>query len=707
TDLQLAAELGKTLLERNKELELALKQQQLTIDEQVQEIEYLSKQTTALKEVNDSRLRIYEQLEVSIQDLERANHRLVLENAAEKKHIKSLNGTIESLESKCEELQSTVDDLNLQIDILKRKSQRAAEQRYSTGSTRESITLRRVNSTSSSVPKPRKTAETVVQTDNSISGTTDEADNCSIDSVWENDGMEQQLLAQLSKMRAQCNRDERKIAELEEQLAVIIQQNQALENQVVQLSHKGDHNTMKSWHEELSAVEEVRQGQLCSRCLRNLDQPSSPGADEDDTTMMDTLNATTATSTGADDDQRDDFHTSFHMDVQAYPNTPTTTPVSKSNPYKQLVEKYEALVEEHRKPKPSCRSLQEEMQMSGEFTAVGGKDTDEESGHGDCQKQSRKTFSTPTDFSEVETTSSGFADETSNKQTQTECNSGGRVGNFLCTIADGDDCKFSIYDDASPIDSRFRERPEYRDLFKEIFKVLKKAAESKEEGEQLPLLTEEDTAKVAASLVAKARENVAGLQQHVAAVVNEQNEPIPEPHDSSNDSGAMVLPPAGQRSKEERALRPLVRQPLEYISVEVRKRSSSRRKNRLSTERSDSPVTHIIGRRRRREHSREQQRTGSSSAEQSPLAASMGVRLGQPGDEMAGAWNGNTLQFWSSQALRQNAPSPTPSQGSTAKYEFKPSSATHDLHKLRKLDLSYAEVSTLEKYKISEKSLIF
>ncbi|CAH2007822.1 unnamed protein product [Acanthoscelides obtectus] len=317
-DLQLAAELGKTLLERNKELELALKQQQLTIDEQVQEIEYLSKQTTALKEVNDSRLRIYEQLEVSIQDLERANHRLVLENAAEKKHIKSLNGTIESLESKCEELQSTVDDLNLQIDILKRKSQRAAEQRYSTGSTRESITLRRVNSTSSSVPKPRKTAETVVQTDNSISGTTDEADNCSIDSVWENDGMEQQLLAQLSKMRAQCNRDERKIAELEEQLAVIIQQNQALENQVVQLSHKGDHNTMKSWHEELSAVEEVRQGQLCSRCLRNLDQPSSPGADEDDTTMMDTLNATTATSTGADDDQRDDFHTSFHMDVQAY-----------------------------------------------------------------------------------------------------------------------------------------------------------------------------------------------------------------------------------------------------------------------------------------------------------------------------------------------------------------------------------------------------
>lgn len=39
TDLQLAAELGKTLLERNKELETALKQHQNVIEEQTQEIE--------------------------------------------------------------------------------------------------------------------------------------------------------------------------------------------------------------------------------------------------------------------------------------------------------------------------------------------------------------------------------------------------------------------------------------------------------------------------------------------------------------------------------------------------------------------------------------------------------------------------------------------------------------------------------------------
>lgn len=39
TDLQLAAELGKTLLERNKELEQVLKHHQNVIDDQTQEIE--------------------------------------------------------------------------------------------------------------------------------------------------------------------------------------------------------------------------------------------------------------------------------------------------------------------------------------------------------------------------------------------------------------------------------------------------------------------------------------------------------------------------------------------------------------------------------------------------------------------------------------------------------------------------------------------
>lgn len=48
----------------------------------------MKKQTAALREVNNTRLKVYEQLEVSVQDLERANHHLVIENTSDKKLIK-------------------------------------------------------------------------------------------------------------------------------------------------------------------------------------------------------------------------------------------------------------------------------------------------------------------------------------------------------------------------------------------------------------------------------------------------------------------------------------------------------------------------------------------------------------------------------------------------------------------------------------------
>jgi len=190
------------------------------------------------------------------------------------------------------------------------------------------------------------------------------------------------------------------------------------------------------------------------------------------------------------------------------------------NPYRVLVEKYEALLEmqrhpasarqHHVAPTSNCLSLQEELQLSGDFSSFNGKvDADAESDNegtepiipgkscmkeNKTQKKADKAFSaTPTDFSEAETLSSGFSDETSNKTTQTD----GHLppGSFLCSIADGDDCRFSIYDDASPIESRFRKTPEYRQLFREIFAVLKRAAEAKDEGEKLPLL--EDLTPVA------------------------------------------------------------------------------------------------------------------------------------------------------------------------------------------------------------------
>eukprot|EP00095_Tigriopus_kingsejongensis_P003555 maker-scaffold1080_size63862-snap-gene-0.13 protein:Tk03555 transcript:maker-scaffold1080_size63862-snap-gene-0.13-mRNA-1 annotation:"cerebellar degeneration-related protein 2-like isoform x2" len=111
TDLQLAAELGKTLLEKNKDLETSLKRQQIIIDDQAQEIEYLSKQQFAYREASDRQVKIYEQLEESISDLEKANKKLVEENNNDKQHIKSLMSTVDCLESRCEELQRQLDQI--------------------------------------------------------------------------------------------------------------------------------------------------------------------------------------------------------------------------------------------------------------------------------------------------------------------------------------------------------------------------------------------------------------------------------------------------------------------------------------------------------------------------------------------------------------------------------------------------------------------
>lgn len=66
-DLQLAAELGKTLLERNKELEGTIKHQQNIIDDQLQEIE-VTFNTVYLpfsEKSNEIVLRIYRNVALS------------------------------------------------------------------------------------------------------------------------------------------------------------------------------------------------------------------------------------------------------------------------------------------------------------------------------------------------------------------------------------------------------------------------------------------------------------------------------------------------------------------------------------------------------------------------------------------------------------------------------------------------------------------
>ncbi|XP_008842048.1 cerebellar degeneration-related protein 2 [Nannospalax galili] len=110
-DLQLAAELGKTLLDRNTELEESLQQMYTTNQEQLQEIEYLTKQVDLLRQMNEQHAKVYEQLDVTARELEETNQKLVADSKASQQKILSLTETIELLQTNIDHLQSQVEEL--------------------------------------------------------------------------------------------------------------------------------------------------------------------------------------------------------------------------------------------------------------------------------------------------------------------------------------------------------------------------------------------------------------------------------------------------------------------------------------------------------------------------------------------------------------------------------------------------------------------
>ncbi|XP_026847479.1 cerebellar degeneration-related protein 2-like isoform X2 [Drosophila persimilis] len=90
--------------------------------------EHLRKHINAMTEVNDSRLKVYEQLEVGIQDLERANQRLIIEKNSDKKQIKTISSNTEILESRCEELSQLLNESKQALSIERRKSDRLQQE---------------------------------------------------------------------------------------------------------------------------------------------------------------------------------------------------------------------------------------------------------------------------------------------------------------------------------------------------------------------------------------------------------------------------------------------------------------------------------------------------------------------------------------------------------------------------------------------------
>ncbi|XP_078126273.1 cerebellar degeneration-related protein 2 isoform X2 [Sander vitreus] len=130
-DLHLAAELGKTLLDRNHELEQALQQMYSTNQEQLQEIEYLTKQVDLLRQMNDQHAKVYEQLDGAARDLEQGNQRLVQDSRLAQQKIQSLTETIEGLQTYMEDLQTQVEELK--TAQAERNKRELAEQRRNLG----------------------------------------------------------------------------------------------------------------------------------------------------------------------------------------------------------------------------------------------------------------------------------------------------------------------------------------------------------------------------------------------------------------------------------------------------------------------------------------------------------------------------------------------------------------------------------------------
>ncbi|GAV08336.1 hypothetical protein RvY_18046 [Ramazzottius varieornatus] len=110
-DLQLAAELGKTLLQRNQELERDLSAYQDLAEDQALEIDFLNKQVQLLRDESGTRLAACEMLDGQLHELKRSEGNLTELRNLDYLRITRLQDTVEVLQSRSDELQAQVTEL--------------------------------------------------------------------------------------------------------------------------------------------------------------------------------------------------------------------------------------------------------------------------------------------------------------------------------------------------------------------------------------------------------------------------------------------------------------------------------------------------------------------------------------------------------------------------------------------------------------------
>lgn len=449
TDLQLAAELGKTLLERNQELEDTVRQQQVLIEEQAQELQHLSRQACSLREVNESRLKIYEQLEQTVAELEKSNQRLQQESRADKKRIRSLSTSVDLLEKKCEELQELADNLRLSLRPKDTQDTSSADQE-----------------------------EHDSDQQNFLDGP-DHADHSDFigfeESPFGTDLV--RLRSSLSRLKCQLSREQEQKEGLQSELDDLIQENMRLQEQVL-ASQEREHQCL-NLQMEMDLLEDDDR-HLCPSCkvLSKLDRCEEPEEELAELDHFSMVQLEDGVVVYGDHDSL--------PDVSAVPQPPAPSQDAESQvsllseldaQYRLLIDKYEALLDAR------CRSLDLNEPAGG--TAAGSPAPWASRGrakpsldHGEKKARDYPSLSNASDAESAESgetsLSSGFSEGT----TAERCFSDQAVQ--TSEPASSAEARRQLALDLAaaggidPLGPHFsRSPPEYKKLFAEIFAVLK------------------------------------------------------------------------------------------------------------------------------------------------------------------------------------------------------------------------------------------
>lgn len=387
---------------------------------------------------------------------------------------------------------------------------------------------------------------------------------------------------------------------------------------------------------------------------------------------------------------------------------------------------------------PAPMSLHDELLQSADFSSLNTKFTSNDENQKSTKPENAR-HKTPTDFSETETTSSsGFSDETSTKATQTDA---AVNGSFSFSIADGDDCsKFTIYDETAPVESRFNERPAYRDLFKEIFTVLKKAAENKDEGKKLPLLDDmnksleiidapstSELMPSACDFDAQSMMSSAISEDSVAVsecITKTERKKVISHKKQALKEGSENKPPAAVQMVGGNLVTPYNRLALDFDALMAKKRTRrGRRRSKDKQAGRDSSIcsnasSTISNVARETIHEvepvepEEEAEAAAAAGDQSTLTRASTKKGAKRANRefyqalstqnsAAGTssdWNGEPMTIYNRNVKSKNPsnyycpPRGVDNSDNTSEIEFKHSAAHSELKKLKKLDKSYAEV---------------